>query len=303
MRALITGATGFIGRRLLRHLDGAVVLTRNPERAKRTLGSGVTAIAWDAESGPPPAAAFEGVNAVFHLAGEPVAGGRWTGERKRRIRDSRVLGTRNLVAALEALPQRPTVMVAASAVGYYGDRGDEALDENSPAGNGFLAETCVEWEREAARASALGMRVVNPRIGIVLGEKGGALDKMLPPFRLGIGGRLGSGRQWMPWIHLEDVTALLLHLARAPVSGPVNAVAPQAVTNAEFTRALARVLRRPAIVPVPAFALRLALGEMGAVLMHSQRVLPRRALDSGYRYRYPELDAALQAAVLPERTD
>ncbi len=273
MRALVTGATGFIGRPLLSKLDAAAVLTRDPERARRSL-PGADAHAWAPEVGPPPDAAFRGVDVVFNLAGEPVAEGRWTAERKRRIRDSRVLGTRNLVAGLAAQASRPRVLVSASAVGYYGDRGDEELDEGSAAGSGFLAEVCVEWEREAMAAERLGVRVVCVRTGIVLGRSspaaggcagstggcdgaarcarrgGGALGRMLTPFRFGVGGRLGSGRQWMPWIHLDDVVGIMLHACREEgVRGAINAVGPRPVTNAELTRALGRALHRPAILP------------------------------------------------------
>jgi uncharacterized protein (TIGR01777 family) len=293
VKALVTGATGFIGRHLLPWLKWPAVLTRNPERAGTALAN-VEIHRWEPETGPPPAEAFRGVDTVFHLAGESVAAGRWSATRKQRIRDSRVLGTRHLVAALAALKERPAVLVSASAIGYYGDRGDEALDEDALPGNDFLAGVCKEWEAEANQAAELGIRVVTPRIGIVLGKGGGALEKMLTPFRLGLGGRLGSGRQWMSWIHIDDLIGLLLYAGPRHISGPMNAVAPNPVTNREFTRELAGALRRPAVFPVPEFALKLAFGEMAGVLLSSQRVVPAVAQRTGYRFQYPRLADALR---------
>ncbi len=298
MKALVTGATGLIGRHLICHLQNPVVLSRDPDLARATL-DGVRAHAWTPEAGPPPASAFDGVDVVFHLAGEPVAGGRWTAERKRRIRESRLLGTHNLVAALTGLASRPQLLVSASAVGYYGDRGDEVLDETASPGQGFLAELSAEWEREALAAEQLGLRVVCLRTGIVLSREGGALPKMLPAFRAGVGGKLGTGRQWMPWIHLDDEIGLLLHAMNEPqMRGAVNAVGPHPVTNQEFTRVLARILRRPAIFPVPEFALRVAFGQMSQLMTASQRVNPTQAKQSAYHFRYPELEGALRAELL-----
>jgi uncharacterized protein len=295
MRALITGATGFIGRRLASLLKQPVVLSRNLERARAAL-PGAEARAWDAEAGPPDPGVFDNVDVVFHLAGEPVAGRRWNEEHKRRVRDSRVLGTRYLVDAIERRSQRPAVLVSASAVGFYGGRGGEVLDESSPPGTDFLARITVEWETEARRAEMLGLRVVNPRMGIVLGEEGGALAKMLTPFKLGVGGRLGDGRQWMPWIHLDDVVGLLLHAANQhDIRGPMNVTAPQPVTNREFTAELGRVLRRPTVFPVPKLALWVAFGEMADVMLASQRVIPRVATETDYPFLFPELPAALRA--------
>jgi len=297
MRALITGATGFIGRELVKRVDQPVIVTRDPDRAKETLGE-MEAHAWDALSGPPPPAALAGVEAVFHLAGEPIAEGRWTAEKKKRIRESRVTGTRNLVEGLRQARGRPSVLVSVSAVGYYGNRGDEVLYESSPPGNDYLAEVCVAWERESQQARDLGIRVVNPRFGIVLGPGGGALSKMLLPFKIGAGGRLGSGRQWMSWIHVSDVVGLMLHAATgANIEGAMNATSPNPVTNRDFTAALAKAVHRPAVIPAPAFGLRLALGEFADVLLSSQRVLPRVAERTGYDFEYPQLDAALMAAV------
>lgn len=303
MKALITGGTGLLGSELLANLSDAVVLSRDPASTTRKLG-GAPAVRWDPATEAAPLEALQGVEAIFNLAGEPVAEGRWTENKKRRIRDSRVLGTRNLVAGLRALDRKPEVLVSASAVGYYGDRGDEELDESSHAGRGFLAEVCTEWEREALAAEALGVRVVCVRIGIVLAPGGGALARMLTPFKLGAGGRLGSGKQWMPWIHIDDVVGVLLHASRtAAVRGAINAVSPHPVTNGEFTRALGRAVHRPAFIPVPKTALRIACGEMSEILMASQRVLPRVVERTGYAFKHTELDDALAAVMAaPQRT-
>ena len=298
MGAVVTGATGFIGGRLIRALDRPVVLSRDPGRAGSSLGSRAQVFGWDPEAGPPPPESLRGVDVVFHLAGEPVVGGRWTSNRKRKIRDSRVLGTRNLVAALEKSSERPGVLVCASAVGFYGNRGDEVLEESSAPGADFLAEVCQAWETEAARARSLGIRVVSCRIGVVLHRSGGALAQMLPPFQLGLGGRLGSGRQWMPWIHLDDLVGLFLHAAKtAGINGPMNAVGPAPVTNAEFTRVLGSVLRRPTIFPMPPFMLKVVFGEAASILLGSQRAVPKVAEATGYSFRYKKIEAALQAAM------
>ena len=292
MRALVTGATGFIGQRLLASLERPVILSRRPEVAKRTVGN-AEVFAWEPESGPPPIASLDGVDVVFNFAGESVAGGRWTAQRKERIRSSRIVGTRNLVDGIESQKKRPRVLVSASAVGYYGSRGDEVLQESAAPGSDFLAEVCQAWEAEAQRAAQFGVRVVTPRIGLVLGRGGGALARILIPFRLGLGGRLGSGRHWMPWIHLDDLVGIFLHAAKSGISGPMNAVGPSPVTNREFTRALAAALHRPAVFPVPAFALRVMLGELASVLLASQRVVPHVAVSAGYRFRYTSLDDVL----------
>lgn len=294
MRALVTGATGFVGPHLLALLERPVVLSRNAERARQSLAKyDVTAYSWNAASEPAPVEAFVGIDAVFHLAGEPVADGRWTEERKARIRDSRVIGTRNLVETLRRLERRPSVLVSASAVGWYGSRGDEILDETAPPASDFLADVCVAWEQEARAAMEFGMRVVNIRVGIVLGKEGGALAKMLTPFKLGVGGPLGNGRQWMPWIHVDDLAAMFFHAAKsADASGPMNGTAPNPVTNKEFTRTLAKALHRPAFLPAPYFALRLAIGEFAAVLFQSQRAIPKAALDTGFTFRFPRIEDA-----------
>jgi uncharacterized protein (TIGR01777 family) len=267
----ITGATGMIGKRLQQRLSEA----------------GHTALAVPREAAAPTC------DAVIHLAGEPIAQ-RWTEAAKKRIYDSRVEGTRQLVNGLSAQSNRPRVLVCASAVGIYGSRGDEILTEKSPPGAGFLPRVAIGWEESARTGEALGIRVISLRFGVVLGH-GGALAKLLPPFRLGAGGRLGSGRQWMSWIHIDDVVNLMLFaLENAALKGAVNATAPHPVTNDEFTRRLAAALHRPAIFPVPAFALKLVFGEMSEVLLDSQRVLPTAAQAAGFRFQYPELSASLQ---------
>ncbi len=302
MRALVTGATGFVGPRLLRLLDRPVVLSRDPDRARPRIGHLVDRIVrWDPLHGPPPQEAFDGVDAVLHLAGESVAAGRWTTARKAMIRDSRVIGTRNLVQGIVQAATKPRVLVSASAVGYYGDRGEEELTESARPADDFLARVCVEWEQEALAAEKAGVRVALARTGIVLGSgAGGALEKMLTPFRLGAGGPLGSGRQWMPWIHVADLARLYLHAAEATsIVGPMNAVAPNPVRNSEFTKVLARQLHRPAFMPAPYFGLRLVFGEFAQVLFASQRVIPRVALDTGFVFQYPELAGALREILAP----
>ncbi|HYJ79189.1 MAG TPA: TIGR01777 family oxidoreductase [Longimicrobiaceae bacterium] len=296
LRVAITGSSGLIGTALCRRLEAeghAVLrLVRRPPR-----GEGEAR--WDPDAGEVDAAALEGCDAVVGLAGENV-GARWTGERKRRIRASRVDATRLLAGTLAGLVRPPGVFVSASAVGFYGSRGDERLDEMSTPGDDFLARVVRDWEAAAAPAAAAGIRVVHPRLGVVLAARGGALARMLPPFRLGLGGRMGSGRQWMSWIALDDVVDVLLRALRdGSLSGPVNAVAG-AVTNAEFTATLGRVLHRPAIARVPAFALRAVFGEMAdGTLLASQRVEHRRLTQVSHSFRHPELEAALRAALAP----
>jgi uncharacterized protein (TIGR01777 family) len=293
MNITISGASGFVGRRLLKVLGNAGhslhVLSRH---AGTNLPPGVKISVWDPIKGQPPAESLREADAVIHLAGEPVAQ-RWTAEARQRIRESRVAGTRNLVEALATLPRRPGALICASAIGYYGSRGDEILLESSPPASGYLPEVCVAWEKEAQAAEALGMRVVRVRTGVVLDARGGALQRMLPPFRMGVGGRLGDGRQWMSWIHLEDLAGLFRFAAENPVGGALNAVAPHPVTNAEFTRALAQALRRPAVFPVPGFALKMLFGEMASVLLASQRVAPAAAEAAGFQFRFPQLGPAL----------
>jgi uncharacterized protein (TIGR01777 family) len=244
-------------------------------------------------------APFVGAHAVVHLAGESIAGGRWTAERKKKIVESRLVGTQNLAESIAKVTRRPAVLVSASAIGYYGDRGDEVLTESSSSGSGFLAQVASGWEAATEPAARAGVRVVAPRIGVVLAGQGGALPKMALPFRFGLGGRVGSGKQWMSWITLDDLVRLLVYaVTNELIRGPVNAVSPQSVTNAEFTRTLARVLHRPAIFPAPAFAVRLVLGEMAdELLLASQRVEPKVAMESGFRFQYPQLETALGHAL------
>jgi uncharacterized protein len=285
MRIVITGASGFIGTRLTDVL-------RDSGHEVVTLGRGASAhYRWDASS-EPPVEAFEGAGGVVQLAGEPVAQ-RWSDEVKRKIRESRVLGTERLVRGIAAARQRPRVLVCASAVGYYGDRGEEVLTEEAGPGRGFLPEVCREWEARAEAATALGLRVVKVRIGVVLGANGGALKEMLTPFRLGVGGRIGNGRQWMPWIHLDDIAGIFRHALETDVAGALNGASPGTVRNVDFTAALGKALHRPTVFPVPEFALKLRFGEMAGVLFESQRVVPAATERSGYRFRYPELGAAL----------
>ncbi len=275
MRIALTGARGFVGSALTELLQNQGHETKALSRR-------------------PGPADLEGVEAVVHLAGEPVAQ-RWTAEAKRKIRDSRVLGTRHLVESIKSLEIKPKVVLCASATGFYGHRGDEVLTEESGAGEGFLAETCREWENEAKLLETLGVRVVFVRIGIVLGRGGGALAKMLPPFRMGVGGRLSHGKQWMSWIHREDLTRLMVWaLENEEVRGAVNGTAPGAVTNVQFTSVLGGVLRRPAVFPVPEFALKLVFGEMARVLLESQRVKPEVAEEKGFVFKYPDLEPALR---------
>jgi uncharacterized protein len=295
MKVLITGATGLIGKALSQALlvEGheIVVLTRNPGHVKAIART--KTFAWQPELEHPPVAAFDGVTAVIHLAGENVAA-RWTPEHKRRIRASRVLGTRNLVLGMQQSVKPPAIFISGSAVGLYGNRGDEQLTEQSAPGNGFLADVCREWEAEIGQAQALGARTVALRTGVVLSRAGGALKTMLPAFQFGAAGKLGNGRQWFPWIHITDIVGLLHHaLLHEGVRGPLNATAPNPVTNEEFTKELADVLNRPALIPVPKFALELLFGEMAAVMLASQRVIPAVALQSGYQFRFPWLRAAL----------
>jgi uncharacterized protein len=298
MRVTVTGATGRIGARIVAALKGrgddVVVLSRDPERAARALR--VEAVAWRAEQQPAPAAALAGRDGVVHLAGEDIAQ-RWNAESKRRIHASREIGTRNLVAGLRVADPRPAALVSASGVAWYGPRGDEPVDEDAPAADDFLGQVCAAWEREAVAAEPLGVRVVRVRTGIVLDRGGGALAKMLPFFRLGIGGPVAGGRQWMPWIHVDDLVGIYLRaLDDAQWSGPVNATAPQPVTNKEFSRALGRVLKRPAFAPVPAFAVQVLYGEMAEIVTTGQRAVPARLTELGYRFRRPELEDALREA-------
>jgi uncharacterized protein (TIGR01777 family) len=293
MKALVTGATGLIGRHLVRRLASPRVLARDPDAARRLLGD-VEAVAWESE-GEVARESMADVDVVFHLAGAPIAGGRLTEARKAAIRESRIVGTRRVVDAMHAATERPRVLVCASAVGIYGSRGDELLTEESAVGSDFLSTVCADWEKEARAAEALRVRVVSLRIGFVLASDGGALAAMRPAFRVGAGGPLGSGKQWMPWIHLDDVVGLALHASeRASVSGPMNVCAPTPVRNADFAKAFGHALHRPAFVRAPAFALRLAVGELADVVLASARAVPTKAIATGYGFRFTSLDDALR---------
>jgi uncharacterized protein len=312
MRVTVTGATGLIGTTLVARLlaEGAevTVLSRDPARAEAGLGAqagggrGVQAVGWDLLNERAPVQALEGRDAVVHLAGENVAQ-RWTASAKRAIRESRVIGTRHLVEGLRECgshdgESRPKVLVSASAVGYYGAHGEEPLDEEAPAGREFLGEVCVAWEAQARAAQELGVRTVQVRIGVVLDRHGGALAKMLPPFHLGVGGPVAGGRQYVSWVHVDDLVGIVCAaLADERWSGPINGTAPEPVTNRELSRALGRALHRPALLPVPGAALRALYGEMAQVVTTGARVLPVKALVLGYEFRYHHLDEALNAAL------
>lgn len=294
MKVVVSGGTGFIGRRIVERLleqgHYVGVWSRHPGREKR---AAVASYYWDPFAGEPPVDSINTMDAVIHLAGEPVAQ-RWNAEVKRRIRDSRVVGTRALVDAIGKTQHKPKVLVSASAIGYYGDRGDEVLTESSAPGSGFLVDVCRAWETEADRAAAFGLRVVKLRIGFVLGKGGGALAQMVPAFRAGGGGRLGSGKQWMPWVHIDDVAGMFVHAAEKDVAGVWNATSPNPVINADFTREMAKALHRPAIFPVPPFALKLLFGELAQHMLDSARVVPDAALKASYPFRFPDLAAALR---------
>lgn len=294
-RILVSGASGPIGTALLPALkSGGAGISRLARPGAKYSSSDEQLIPWNPAQ-PLSPEAISGFDAVIHLAGESIVG-RWTDAKKKEIRNSRVEGTLNLSQALAQAKQKPQVFVCSSAIGYYGDRGDEVLTEQSSPGAGFLPEVCIEWEAAAMPATAAGIRTVHIRTGVVLSPKGGALGKMVTPFKLGIGGEIGSGRQWMSWIDVEDMVAAILFMLQSDsLHGPVNMVAPHPVTNAEFTKTLARVLSRPAIFPVPAFAIKLGFGEMGeTALLGSQRVSPVKLATSGYSFHFSDLESSLK---------
>ncbi len=298
MRIVITGGSGLIGSALARELGSSghevVVLTRDPSRVG-TLPPGTRAVQWDGKTARGWSSLLDEGTAIVHLAGDAIAGGRWTDEKKRRIRQSRVDSGGAVMAAIQEAKPRPRVLLQGSAVGYYGACGDEVVDESHPAGDDFLAQVCVEWEASTAGAEALGVRRPVLRTGIVLSDQGGALPRMALPFRLMAGGPLGNGRQWFPWIHVADeVGAIRFLIEREDAGGPFNLSAPDPLTNRDFGRALGRVLMRPSFAPAPGFALRLLLGEMADALLHGQRAVPRRLLDLGYVFRYREAVEALR---------
>ncbi len=300
MRVAVTGATGFVGRALCADLVAAghtvIALTRRPEAARQRFAeetvyplAEVEAREWN----PPTVTALPPCDAVVHLAGKSIAAGRWSADQKREMWESRVGSAKALVESMAAMTPRPRVLVSASAVGYYGDRGDELLPETAPPGDDFLARLCVEWEAEARQAMTLDARVVRVRLGIVLGKGGGALKPMALPFRLGVGGQLGDGRQWVSWIHRVDAVGLFRHALECDaVSGPMNGVSPHPVRNSEFSRRLGRALHRPSFMRVPGFMLRLVAGELAETLLAGQQALPRVALETGYPFQFPTLKAA-----------
>ena len=297
MKIAVTGATGLIGTalsdRLQKQGNEIFAITR-----RKNLSSPYRVVHWDVERGEFDASALEGVDAVVHLAGETIAE-RWTAKKKALIRSSRVEGTKLLVEGLKSLSKRPSVLVSSSALGFYGNRGDEELEENAAPGTGYLPAVCQEWETEAARASELGMRVVSMRSGIALSTRGGALAKMLLPFKFGLGGPIGNGQQWMSWIHIDDVVGGYHFALHQPeLSGAANLTAPRPARNAEFTKALGRAVSRPAFLPAPGFALKLVFGEMAQdLLLDGQKVLPRRLEQAGYKFQYPGLDEALKDVI------
>jgi hypothetical protein len=300
LRVTVSGATGLIGPSLvaaLREREAQVtVLTRDPERARARLGD-VQAVGWELLSEPAPADALAGRDAVVHLAGEPVAQ-RWSAKVKRAIRESRVIGTGNLLEGLARAQPRPRTLISSSATGYYGAHGDEPLDEDAAPGADFLAQVCVEWEAAAAAGGDLDMRAVQVRTGVVLDRGGGALGKMLPAFRLGVGGPVAGGYQYMSWIHGQDVVGIMLAaLEDDRWSGPVNATAPEPVSNREFSKALGRVLGRPSLLPVPALGLRALYGEMAGIVTTGARVMPAKALVLGFEFAHPQLEEALRSAI------
>jgi uncharacterized protein len=295
MRVLLTGASGLVGSALIPSLEKAgahvVPLLRSKPRGGMPF--------WDPQAGIIDQALLEDFDVVVHLAGENLSSGRWTNAHIARIRDSRVEGTRLLCNALASLKRPPKTLISASAIGYYGHRGDTLLDEFSPPGDTFLAKVCIDWEAATDSARESGIRVVNVRIGVVLSGEGGALQKMLPPFKLGLGGVLGDGTAYMSWIALPDLVSVIHHCIDTPeIEGPVNALTPNPVTNREFTQALAKVLHRPAILPAPAFAIRLLFGRMAdEMLFASVRAMPKRLLESGFQFQHPEIEQALQKAL------
>ena len=299
MRILVSGSTGFLGTAFIESLvpqgHTVVRLIRPGTTQKGAAGAAAQTVPWDPVSGQFDAAAAEGADALVHLAGASIAGGRWNATRKNLLRTSRIDATRHLVGALAKLQRPPRVIVAASAIGYYGNRGEETLTEASAPGSDFLAGLCREWEAETARAREFGARVVNLRFGIVLAEHGGALPQIALPFKLGAGGRLGNGRQWMSWLTLREAVSIIeFALASTGLAGPVNAVGPNPVRNSEFTSILSKTLHRPAFFPAPAFALRLALGEMAdGLLLASQKVVPSKLVAAGYQFQQPDLVSAL----------
>ena len=297
MNVIISGGRGLIGSYLVPELQSAghsvTVWSRTPQEEKRP---GVGAFFWDPMAGQPPLESLDGIDVVIHLAGEGVAH-KWTSELKKKIRESRTLGTRHLVEAIARMSVKPKALVCSSATGYYGDRGEEELTESSAAGTGFLAEVCQEWEREADAASGLGLRVVKMRTGFVLAGNGGALERLVGAFKTKMGGKLGSGKQWMPWIQMADVAGLFRFAAEKDIAGVFNGSAPSPVRNEEFTEALGKALDEPSKLTIPEFALKMMFGEMAEVTLASQKAFPKAAEQAGYQFRFPEIAGALEASL------
>lgn len=298
MKVLVTGASGFVGKRVVEQLlnkgDQVVVLTRNTVKAAIHLGKDCQYYLWSDTTELPPEEAFEGVDAVINLMGEGIADKRWDEQQKKKIYDSRIIGTAKLVERIKGMAKKPSAFVSASGTGVYGNRGDEVLTEESSTASDFLAHVCKDWEGEANKAKDLGLRVAILRTGVVLGKNGGALAKMLLPFKMGVGGPVGSGKQYMSWIHVDDLAAMYVHAVRDPsYSGVFNATAPNPVTSKEFARELGKAVHRPAVFPVPAFVLKTIFGEMSQVLLDGQKVLPKRAQANKFKFRYPIVEMAL----------
>ena len=302
MKVLVTGATGFVGNALLRALKERgheiAILTRNPDEAGFRLPVLCDVFQWHPENAPPDPKAFLGVDAVIHLAGENIAGGRWTQKRKNRIKNSRVLSTRHLVEAIGNLIKKPEVLVSSSAIGFYGGTGNTLLTEEVPPATCFLAEVCRDWELEAQKAEDLKVRTVCLRTGMVLGKEDGAMKKMLPPFKMGLGGILGTGKQWMSWVHVDDLAQMYIHaMENQSAQGVYNAVSPHPVTNLEFTKTLGKLVNRPTIFPMPKLALKLIFGDMAQILLASQKVSAEKLANTGFTFKYPDLTSALQQIV------
>lgn len=299
MRVLVTGATGFIGKRVVSQLlnagDEVVVLSRNVAKGAIRLGSQCQYYQWIDMNSMPPLEAFKGIDGVINLMGEGIAEKRWDEEQKKKIYDSRILGTRNLIEGIKASNSKPKAFISASAVGIYGNRGDEDITEDSSTAEDFLAKVCKDWEAEAFKASELGLRVAVIRTGVVLGRGGGALKKMLPIFKLGAGGPVASGEQFMSWIHVDDLASMYVQaLKNESINGVYNGTAPYPAKNKDFTKALGKALHRPAFMPAPAFGLKLVFGEMSQVLLDGQKVLPTKFKEKDFRYKYPTLEMALK---------
>lgn len=302
MHIVVSGGTGFIGKPLLSKLEAenyhTILLTRHPHTSKSKLIKNIMLEKWDAESDGPWSSTIDGAQAVINLTGESIAAKRWTPEQKEKLISSRIKSTRALVQAIAKAEKKPPVFINASAVGYYGNVPEGDVSETAPKGNGFLADICNQWEEEALKASAFGVRVVLLRIGIVLEKGGGALDKMIPPFKMFAGGPLGSGKQWFPWIHRDDILgAIIFALKNQSLSGPINLTAPNPVRMNQFCSALGKTMRRPSWAPVPAFALKLLLGEMSEMLLGGQKAIPQKLLQSGYAFKHPDLRPALESII------